>query len=84
MGKTKHNPPKKSKPNFIEFSKVQQAFLNRVQAEQVKEFNEAIYIVCEELGIVDKIKKAPPGMMYKLRMDDFSGIDILPLPSKDD
>lgn len=78
MSKTKHNPPGKKKPNFIEFSKLQQSYLNEVRTRQVKEFNEAIQVVYEELGIMDKIMKAPEGM-YKLRVKDLSGLDVLPI-----
>ena len=82
MGKTKHNPPKNPKPNSIEFGKIQQAYLNEVRNRQLREFNNAVDTVCEELGIVEKLKKTPPGMMYKLRMQDLSGLDILPIPKK--
>lgn len=81
MSKTKHNPPQKPKPDFIEFSKVQQAYLNEVRGRQVKEFNDAVDTVCKELGIVEKLRKAPSGM-YKLRMQDLSGLDILPVKNK--
>lgn len=77
MTKTKHNPPQKSKPDFIKFNKVQQNYLMEVRIRQLKEFNEAVNIVFEELGIVDRIRKAPSGT-YKLRMQDLSGIDISP------
>jgi len=82
MSKTKHNPPQKPKPNFIEFSKVQTGFLLEIRNRQMKEFNEAVGSVYEELGITEKILKAPPGT-YKLRMQDLSGLDILPqIPKK--
>lgn len=80
MSKTKHNPPKKPKPDFIEFSELQQDYLNEVRNRQVKEFNAAVDKVCKALGITEKLKQAPPGMMYKLRMNDLSGIDIVPAP----
>jgi hypothetical protein len=78
MSKTKHNPFGKKKPNFIEFSKLQQSYLNEVRTRQVKEFNDAIQVVYEELGIMDKVMKAPEGM-YKLRVKDLSGLDVLPI-----
>lgn len=82
MGKDKHNPPQKKEPNFIKFSKVQQAYLNRIRNDQAKEFNEAVGLIYEELGIVEKILNAPPGT-YKLRMQDCSGLDIFPqIPKK--
>lgn len=78
MQKTTHNPPKKPRPDFIEFSKVHQAYLNEVRSRQVKEFNEAVDAVCKEMGITEKLKKAPLGM-YKLRMQDLSGLDVFPV-----
>ncbi len=80
--KTKHNPPKKPHPEFIKFSKVQQAYLTEIRNRQLREFNEAVGSVYEELGIMEKILKSPPGT-YKLRMADLSGLDILPqIPKK--
>lgn len=81
MAKTKHNLSKKPKSDFIKFSEVQRNYLNEVRNRQVKEFNEAVDTVCEELGIIEKLKQPPLGMMYKLRISDLSGLDIL--PSKD-
>jgi len=81
MSKTKHNPPKKPKPNFIKFSKSQQGYLNEIRNRQAKEFNSAVDEICKELGIIEKIKQASPGM-YKLRMNDLSGLDIIPPPQK--
>jgi len=82
LGKTvKHNPPKEKKADFIEFSKVQQAYLNEIRNNQMKEFNEAVGMIYEELGITEKILKAPPGTC-KLRMQDCSGVDIFPIDSK--
>lgn len=81
MGKDKHNPPQKPKADFIKFSKVQQAYLNEIRNRQMKEFNEAVGSVYEELGITEKILKAPPGT-YKLRIQDCSGLDVLPVNSK--
>ena len=74
--KTKHNLPQKPKPESIEFSKIQQAYLLEVRNRQLKEFNEAIGSVYEELNLTEKILKAPPGT-YKLRMQDLSGLDVL-------
>lgn len=76
--KTKYNPPQKPKPNFIEFSEIQQNYLLEVRNRQVKEFNEAVDVVCKELGIIEKLRQAPAGT-YKLRMQDLSGLDILPV-----
>jgi len=76
MGKTKHNPPQNPKPNFIEFSKLQQAYLNEIRNRQMKEFNDAVGLVYEELEITEKILNAPLGT-YKLRMKDCSGVDVL-------
>jgi len=81
MGKTKHNPPGKKKADFIKFGKVQQNYLIEVQTRTLKEFNDALNIVYEELGIVEKLKQAPPGT-YKLRLRDLSGLDVLPSPQK--
>ena len=84
MRKTKHNPPQKPKSNSIEFSKVQQNYLVEVRSRQLKEFNEAVNTVCEELGIADKMKK-DPSRIYKLRMQDLSGLDVSPVkPSRKD
>jgi hypothetical protein len=81
MGKDKHNPPKKPKADFIKFSKVQQAYLNEIRNKQLREFNEAVGMIYEELGIKEKILKAPSGT-YKLRVQDCSGLDVLPIDSK--
>ena len=80
MSKTKHNPPRKQKPDFIEFSKVQTGFLVEIRNRQLKEFNEAVGSIYEELGITEKILKASPGT-YKLKQD-FSGLDVLPVEKK--
>lgn len=80
MGKTRHNPPgkkEKSGARFIKFSKMQQAYINEILARQQKEFNEAIGTVYEDMGMAEKIQKAPPGT-YMLRKD-FSGLDVLPV-----
>jgi len=81
--KTKHNLPRKPEPNFIGFSEIQKKYLNEVRNRQVNEFNNAIESVYRELGIMEKIMKAPEGM-YKLRMQDLSGLDVLPSPQKPD
>jgi len=62
---------------------VQTGFLVEIRNKQLKEFNDAVGLVYEELGITEKILKAPPGT-YKLRMSDLSGLDILPLLQKPD
>jgi len=80
MSKTKHNPPKKPKLNFIKFSKVQRAYINEMIARQQKELSEALGTVYEDLGIAEKILQAPPGT-YILRQD-FSGLDVLPVEIK--
>jgi len=80
MPTTKHNPPQKSKHDFIEFSKVQQGYLNEILSRQRGEFNEALNSVYEELGIVEKILQSPLGK-YKLRQD-CSGLDVLPIMPK--
>jgi len=77
MTKDKPNPPQKPKSDFIKFSKLQQTYLIEVRSRQVEEFNKAVNIVFEELGIVDEIRKTP-SKIYKLKMDDLSGVDILP------
>ena len=84
MEKTKHKKTdtKIEGPNFIRFSKVQQAYLNEIRNRQMREFNEAVELIYEELGIVEKILKAPPGT-YKLKIKDCSGVDIFPIDSKE-
>lgn len=77
MSKTKHNLPKNPKPDFIKFSKIQQSYLIEVRSRQLKELNEAIQSVYDELGITERILNAPPGK-YKLRLQDLSGLDIIP------
>jgi len=81
MSKTKHNPPRKPKPDFIKFSKIQQAYLIEIRNRQLREFNEAVGSVYEELGITERILKAPPGT-YKMRMQDLSGLDVLNVPKE--
>lgn len=81
MSKTKSKVPGtkiKSESNFIRFSKVQTGFLLEIRNRQLKEFNEAIQSVYDELDITEKILKAPPGK-YRLRMQDLSGLDVLPI-----
>ena len=80
MSKDKHNPPKKPKPSFIKFSKVQQAYLNEIRIKQFREFNAAVGMIYEEIGITEKFLKAPPGT-YKVRLDN-SGVDVLPAEKK--
>jgi len=80
--KRKATETKVKDPKFIRFSKVQVRYLNEVRTRTVNEFNAAVDAVCEELGIVEKIKQAPPGM-YNLRMSDLSGLDISSVPPKD-
>lgn len=74
--KTKHNTPRKAKPSFIKFSKVQTSYLNEVRFRQQKEWNEALESVYRELGIVEKILQSLPGT-YKLRQD-YGGLDVAP------
>lgn len=79
MPETKQVIPrtKIKEPGFIEFSKVQKAYIEEVLKRQRDEFNEIIDMIYDELGITEKILKAPPGT-YKLRKD-CSGLDILPV-----
>ena len=77
MLKIKHNPPRKPEPNFIEFSKIQQGYLNEILKRQREEFNEIIDMIYDELGIKEMMLKAPDGK-YKLRQD-CSGLDVLPI-----
>jgi len=81
MSKTKQgiSKTKIKEPNFIRFSEIQKKYLNEVRSRQVKEFNDAVDAVCKEMGIIEKLKQAPP-VIYKLRMQDLSGLDILPPP----
>ena len=65
--------------NFIRFSELQKKYLNEVRVRTVNEFNAAVDTVCKDLGIIEKLKQAPPGM-YQLRLSDLSGLDILPPP----
>ena len=71
---------KVKKPNFIRFSKLQKNYLNEILSRQQEKFNEAVGLVYEELGITEKISKAPPGT-YNLRQD-CSGLDVLAVPVK--
>ena len=80
MEKTKHNPPRKPKPNFIKFSELQKNYLNEILTRQRGEFNEAVDLVYVELGIKEKILNAPLGT-YQLRLD-CSGLDIIKVPKK--
>jgi len=66
-------------PSFIKFSEIQKKYLNEVRTRQVDEFNAAVDAVCKELGLVEKLKQAPPGM-YRLRLSDLSGLDVVPPP----
>lgn len=71
---------KAKEPNFIRFSKVQKNYLNEILSRQREKFNEAVGLVYEELGITEKISKAPSGT-YNLRQD-CSGLDVLAVPVK--
>lgn len=77
--KRKATDTKVKDPGFIRFSEIQKKYLDEVRVRTVNEFNAAVDAVCEELGIVEKLKQAPPGM-YKLRLSDLSGLDVLPPP----
>jgi len=81
MKKTKHNPPRERKPNFIKLTKLQRNYLSEIRSKQFKEFSEALGLVYEELGIVEKILKAPI-RTYVLRKD-LSGLDVLLAPKKE-
>lgn len=80
MKKDKHNAPgkgkKRAKPSFIKFSKMQRAYLNEILARQQKEFNEVLGTVYEDMGLAERILRAPPGT-FVLRKD-FSGLDVMP------
>ena len=71
---------KVKEPNFIRFSKVQKNYLNEILSRQREKFNEAVDLVYEELGIKEKISKAPP-RTYNLRRD-CSGLAVLAVPVK--
>jgi len=75
MSKTKHNPPKKKEQNFIPFRKPQIGYLKEMQARQLRELNDALDEIYEDLGIKEKIFNAPPGK-YRLRKD-LSGLDVI-------
>ena len=79
--KIKHNPPKKPKPSFIKFSKVQQALLNEVRQRQFREFQNVIKTIYEDLGIAEKVLNDSLGT-YVLRKDN-SGVDVLPIEAED-
>lgn len=79
MSKTRYNPPQKPTPTFIAFSKVQRAYIEEVLKRQRDEFSEIIDMIYDELGILQKVLKAPE--IYKLRKD-CSGVDILPPPKE--
>jgi len=82
MKKTKHNPPKKKSidPNFIQFSKVQRGFLAEISRRNQRDWDNALELVYDELGLVEKILKAPPGT-YTMSQD-LSGLDVLPVKIK--
>lgn len=67
---------------FIRFTEIQRKYLDEVRTRTINELNAAVDAVCQELGITEKLKHPPPGMMYKLRMSDLSGLDILPIPPR--
>lgn len=72
-------PETKSKePKFIRFSKVQRGFLAEISRRNQRDWNEALESVYDELGIMEKILKSPPGT-YNMRQD-LSGLDVQPLP----
>lgn len=62
-------------PKFIRFSKVQTRYLFEVRTRQLKEWNEALESVYQEIGIIEKILQAQLGT-YSLRQD-YSGLDVL-------
>lgn len=80
-GRTKHNPPKEKKPSFIKFGKVQVSYLNEVRNRQIRELNDALESVYQELGLIEKITQAPRGT-YILRQD-YSGLDVNVIPKVD-
>lgn len=77
--KIEHNPPKKARPSFIRFTKTQQGFIRETRNRHFKEFNTVLGEVYTELGIGERILRAPPGT-FVLR-EDYSGLDILPSPA---
>lgn len=64
-------------PKFIRFTELQRKYVTEVRNRVEGELNMALKTVYEELGILEKIEKAPPGM-YKVRMSDCSGLDVFP------
>jgi len=85
MKRTKHNPPRKPKSNFIKFSKIQMSYLSEVRFRQRREWNEALESVYQELNIIEKILQSTIGT-YILRQD-LSGLDIVtpkPLTKKEE
>ena len=63
--------------NFIKFSVVQRKYVIEMRNKAQGIINEALRVVYKELGILEKIDKAPPGM-YVVRMKDCSGLDVKP------
>ena len=83
MGKNPHKKTdtKASEPKFIRFTELQRKYVTEMRNKAQGIINEALRVVYKELGILEKIDKAPPGM-YVVRMKDCSGLDIKP-PEKE-
>ena len=80
MAQTKHNPPKKPKPSFIKFSKLQQAYLKEVRTRQFKEFQNIIKKIYEDLGIAEKVLN--DSLRTYILRKDCSGVDVLLVEKK--
>ena len=66
-------------PKFIRFSELQRKYVTEMRNKAQGIINEALRVVYRELGILEKIDKAPPDM-YQVRMKDCSGLDVFPPP----
>lgn len=77
--KRKATETKVKDAKFIRFSPLQRKCLTEVRNRVEGELNATLNMVYEELGIREKIEKAPPGT-YKVRMHDCSGVDVISLP----
>lgn len=70
-------------PKFIRFSELQRKYITDVRNRVQGELNAALDVVYKDLDILEKMRKAPPGM-YQVRMHDCSGVDIFPPPPAQD
>jgi len=83
----KKTDTKVPEPKFIRFGKVAKKCLNEVWVKTTNEQNDTMNMVLEELGVLEKIKQAPPGTVIVRTGDgpaDILGVDILPPPPKPD